>query len=195
MVGSKTQRSYFVSDKVFQKLKTWLVILARCPRHKTTIYLSDRIVQWLDDVGEKKAAVWFRNYWTGERSTWDLGSAGIGCPNNNCGMESGWGRIRKAVCAGMASFTYQQFLTSFLVYETDQSMDNMSDLCQKHGTIMLIREPILTKPMRRNVCKLDSTWFRMMKVSTGDDSKFRESPTIHWIGSLPSRGPADICEN
>ena len=125
MIGSKRQRKKFKSGKIYRTLKSWLTILAKCPRHKSTIYLLGRIITWLREEGEDEGANWLKDYWTGDRGTWDLGSTGLACPNNNCGVESGWARIRHAVCGGLKSFSYSQFMTMFLAYESEMSSDNM----------------------------------------------------------------------
>ena len=82
------------------------------------MYVMDSIIGWLRSVKEDKGADWLVDYWSGERGLWNIGAAGVSCPNTNCGVESGWGRIRKSVCAGLKNSTFAHFMTIFLNYET-----------------------------------------------------------------------------
>jgi len=159
--------------KVYQTLKNYLTIVARCPNHKAAMYVMDSIIGWLRSVKEDKGADWLVDYWSGERGLWNIGAAGVSCPNTNCGVESGWGRIRKSVCAGLKNSTFSQFMTIFLNYETDQSADDMF----KHklqGSIFSPDVPILTRKTWTNVCKMTCYDFRLMTVGIyATDSIFK----------------------
>ena len=166
--------------KIYSTLKSYLTILARCPKHKATMYIMDYIVAWLRHHKEDKGADWLAEYWCGERGNWDMGSAGIGCPNANCGVESGWGRIRKAVCSGLRSFSYAQFMTVFLNYETDQSVDDMSK--HKHsGCIFFPSAPKFLKSTWHEVCDMTAVDLRLMTVGVYDtnDNYLRGIQTVH----------------
>jgi hypothetical protein len=103
-----------------------------------------RLIKWLYDQDEGRAADWLKEYWSGDRGNWDLGASGLCCPNTNCGVESGWARIRRAVCGGLRRFTFSQFMTLFLTYETEQSIDDM------RGRIMDADNIFQTKKMHHS---------------------------------------------
>jgi hypothetical protein len=63
--------------------------------HFHTVPLSDimqrKLVQWLHNLGELKAAIWFQTYWTGERGKWAKAHSVVGGTNNTNGTEGGGG--------------------------------------------------------------------------------------------------------
>jgi hypothetical protein len=176
VIGSKKQQKLFASKHIYHTLKNYLTVLARCPKHKATMYTLQRIIKWLREHNEMKGADWLSEYWSGERGNWDIGAAGVGCPNANCGVESGWARIRKAVCSGLRSFSYAQFMTVFLTYETDQSIDDMSNFKFHRETIFFPSAPIFDKSIWQDVCDMTVEDFRMMRLGVYDtDDNFQRS--------------------
>ena len=67
VIGSKKQRKLFTCMKVYQTLKNYLTIVARCPNHKAAMYVMDSIIGWLRSVKEDKGTDWLVDYWSGER--------------------------------------------------------------------------------------------------------------------------------
>jgi hypothetical protein len=175
VIGAKKQRKLFKHGRNYNLLKKFLTILAKSPRHKTTMYLMTRIIKWLTDIGETTSAKWIQDYWTGERGTWDFGSTGLACPNNNCGVESGWARIRKAVCAGLKSFSYAQFMTVFLTYETEQSMDDMRTLLSATGSIFLTSAPVFDRSVWDDVCEITAKSVGEWVVQKGNSRMLKEN--------------------
>ena len=37
----------------------------------------DRLLKWLYDQGEQRAADWMKDFWSVDRGNWDLGSSGL----------------------------------------------------------------------------------------------------------------------
>ena len=70
--------------KVYQTLKNYLTIVARCPNHKAAMYVMDSIIGRLRSVKEDKGADWLVDHWSGECGQWNIGAAGVSCPNTNC---------------------------------------------------------------------------------------------------------------
>ncbi len=60
--------------------------------------LHRKLVEWLLQRDEPRAAAWFEEYWTRERGNYMLVHGEVGGTNSNCGTEGNWGGVKKAVC-------------------------------------------------------------------------------------------------
>ncbi len=51
--------------------------------------MQSKLVQWQHNYSERKAAIWFEKYWTGDRGNWSK-AHGVGGTDNNNGTEGRW---------------------------------------------------------------------------------------------------------
>jgi hypothetical protein len=91
--------------------------------------LHKKLVQWIQDHNEPRAADWFERYWTGDRGNFMKAHGGVGGTNNNCEIEGRWGGFKKAVCGtagSTASLSVRTAVPLTLRYLQDVSKEQAS---------------------------------------------------------------------
>jgi len=82
----KSHYKYFHNpDANYKPLYKMLVPATKCPSVPLGEVVQRKLVQWLKDRIESRAAEWFKKYWTGDRGHYMLAHSEIGGTNNNNG--------------------------------------------------------------------------------------------------------------
>jgi hypothetical protein len=113
----------------------------------------EKVIYDLRQSNELRAATWLERHWTGDRGRFSQGHAGYGCPNNNNGQESGWGRMKKKI---PSDCPYYVFISAWQQYTAGKCKDEQSataSACGSHCPF-LPNEPVVTRELWNNVRKL-----------------------------------------
>jgi hypothetical protein len=80
-----------------------VVLCLPCSSSAIAMALHRKLVTWLWQRDEPRAAAWFEECWTRERGNYMLAHGEVGGTNNNCSTEGNWGGVKKAVCGTAGS--------------------------------------------------------------------------------------------
>ena len=105
-MNSQRQKTYFDNLAMFNLVKGFLLKIAHLSRVELVEVVMEKLIQELRGHNEARAANWLERHWTGERGRFSLGHAGYGCPNQNNGQESGWGRMKKKIPSDCAYYVF-----------------------------------------------------------------------------------------
>ena len=97
VINSKKQKEYFESPAMYNLTKGFLRKISMLTRPVLAEFLMEKVKEFLDRAHEDKAVRWLTKYWTGDRGRFTQGHAGYGCPPDNNGEESNWGRMKKLI--------------------------------------------------------------------------------------------------
>ena len=108
---------------------------------------ADFLVKWLREVGEVRAAVWFKKNWCGENGQYMLAHCGVGVTPCQNGLESSW-RYLKAATSDKRNVSLSFFLSSLFHYMQEKSKEMRAALDLEFGYIHSFSEsPVLERPM------------------------------------------------
>jgi len=126
----KSHYKYFHNpDANYKPFYKMLVPATKCPSVALGEIVQRKLMQWLKDRNESRAAEWFKKYWTGDRGHYMLAHSEIGGTNNNNGTESRWQAMQKAVCGNSGStarLSVATIIPSLLRYLTNISREQAS---------------------------------------------------------------------
>ncbi len=125
----RTHFKYFKDPAVYRQFYKIVVKVTRCSSVELGSVLHRKLVLWLRENGEPRAADWFERYWTGDRGNFMKAHGGVGGTNNNCGIEGRWGGFKKAVCGtagSTSSLSMRTAVPSTLRYLQDVSKEQAS---------------------------------------------------------------------
>ena len=78
-----------------------IVRLQKCAYKVVGERLQDKLVEWLAELGEEKAAGWLSKHWVSDKKrNWLNGHGEIGTVGNNNGMESSHRWYRWSIACG-----------------------------------------------------------------------------------------------
>ena len=75
----------------------------KCSSKALAVILQMKLVQWLLNHGEDRAAEWLQAYWTEKQGNYMLAHAGVRETNNNSCTEGNWNGLKKEVCGTAGS--------------------------------------------------------------------------------------------
>ena len=110
--AKKQFRKYFEKEENFLKFHQHVSRLVKAPTVALTELLQSDIVEWLERVGEKRAARWFNDYWTGEHGNYTNATAGYVGNNMSSGIEAHW-RYTRAATVGTSGTNQRVCLQVF----------------------------------------------------------------------------------
>lgn len=122
--------------KYFDDRKLYPEFIALLRRSKNVAFenmcrsVQLKIVQWLHDKHEVRAATWFSTHWTGEKGAWMLGLVGLNAAITNNGMESNW-RDLKMDCRPLQwKLHLNEFLSALWVHLELKSANRMYQMTE-----------------------------------------------------------------
>ena len=125
----RSHTRFFDDQKTYKRFYKLLVRCLRCSNTALATILQCKIVEWLRNQNEHRAAEWFEEYWTGERGNYMLAHAEVGGTNNNCGVEGGWNGVKKEVCGtagSTSSLAVRSVVPSLLRFLNNKSKEQAS---------------------------------------------------------------------
>ncbi len=99
----KTHYKYFKNPETYRTCYKLVVRVICCHTVPLSDVMQRKLVQWLHSHGERRAALWYEKYWTGDRGNRCKAHGGVGGTNNNNGTEGRWGGAKKFICGNSCS--------------------------------------------------------------------------------------------
>ena len=155
---------------MYNLTKGFLKKISLLPRPVLADFLMEKVKEFLVRAGEDKAVRWLSKYWTGDRGRFTQGHAGYGCPADNNGEESNWGRMKKLIprCS-----PYYVFMATCLEWIKNKCRDQEAqDAARSEDSWCLPNQPILGKELWRDVRKLTVSDLRNWSVVNEDPSEW-----------------------
>ncbi len=122
--------------------------MLEAPTEAIALLIQDEIVEWLKDVLEMCASIWFEKTWTGEHGYYTNASAGYVGNNKATGCES---NLRYAKCDTVGSagsnmnMSLEVFAPSLIKYVGDTSGKHVDTiLCEETGVHKFDSVPVGT---------------------------------------------------
>jgi hypothetical protein len=125
----RSHTRFFDNQATYKYFYKLVVLCLRCSNTALATILQRKIVEWLRMRNEPRTAVWFDEYWTGERGNYMLTHSEVGGTNNNCGVEGGWNGVKKEVCGtagSTSSLAVRSVVPSLLRFLSNKSKEEAS---------------------------------------------------------------------
>ena len=166
----KNHREFFQSEEnnvQFQRIVTRTV---NSPIEALSRVLQSKTVLWLRARGEGDAADWFGTYWCGSRGRWTIADAGVGHTINNCGPESKWEKLTKAVCGNSGktkTLSVGVFTPLLIKYVSDISAESFVEQLKEYKTHRFLNHPKVSPALWKQVYEIDirRLQFSLMEAS------------------------------
>ena len=158
----KSHGKYFDSQAIYAEWYKIVVRCIKCSSKALAIILQIKLVQWLRDHGEHRAAEWFQTYWTEKRGNYMLAHAGVGGTNTNCGTEGNWHGLKKEVCgtagstSGLAVRVVVPSLVRFLSNKSKEQASFWKKATKQRTNNYIYNFPSLPLPIRSDWVRLDN---------------------------------------
>jgi hypothetical protein len=94
--AKKQFRKYLDKEENYIKFHQHASSLIKAPTVAITVLLQSDMVEWLERVGESRAARWFQDNWTGEHGNYTNATAGYVRNNMASCIEAHWRYTRGA---------------------------------------------------------------------------------------------------
>jgi len=169
VMNSARQKKYFDSTAKYNLTKGFLKKISSLPKPHVVDFMMDQLKEFLCREDEDRAARWLTKYWSGERGRFSQGHAGYGCPANNNGEESNWGRMKKLI---PNSSPYYVFMSACMNWIRNKCRDDESQLAALTDSPFLPNEPILGRDIWRDVRKLTVSDLRNWTVLSHDNMEW-----------------------
>ena len=138
-------------------------MVSRCLNAHTELLakiIQIEIVDYLTDIEEEVAAVWFDEYWTSEHGNWTNAAAGYAGTNNAQGIESRWRYFKRDTVGGAGTnmgISLRVFIPSMMAYMTAFSERHAESLLNPAtGEHHFISLPVIRSEIWKEVQKIDT---------------------------------------
>ena len=179
-VYSNQFRSLFTAipfkKRSFRTEENWLYFhqlisrLLRAQSIEIASAIQASIREWLQDVGEDRAAKWFRKTWCGERGNYTNASAGYVGNKVGNSLEANWKYYRRDTI-GTTGTTQRMpldiYIPSHLKYVRDLSMKHFSDMVDDAGIVAFPVYPSITTELWKKVQSIDPRIIQLSHVEGG----------------------------
>ena len=128
------------------------------------------ICEWLKDVGEGRAELWFRKTWCGERGNYPNASAGYVGNKVGNSLEANWKYYRRDTI-GTTGTTQRMlldiYIPSHIKYVRDLSKKHFSDMVDEAGNVEFPVYPSITTELWKKVQSIDPRIIQLSHVEGG----------------------------
>ena len=151
-----------------------LIRAMNCPWLSLAPIIQSKLVVWLRDKEQTRAAEWFERTWTGEKGHWMLCHSGYNAATTNNGLESTWRHLKQHTTNGSTSMHLPQFLVALHRYLNHLSEEKHFENKRAGPLYMFQSSPIETPGNWLDVQHWKSEAMFGMHLEKGSRDKFDE---------------------
>ena len=166
----RTFRKHFDSEENYTEFHKKASRILEAPTIAITHKLQDLIEEWLKSVKEMRAAVWWREYWTGEHGNYTNATCGYVGNNKSTSIESHWRYMRRDIVGNSGinkRISLRVFAPSLTQYMSDTSKRHADKILDsKTGAHRFPVLPTISTSMWSKVQKFNLMRL-LLSISTG----------------------------